>query len=235
VAAVREALALLTTLGGAAPLTSRALRWFPFVGALAGVIVGASWWGAAQWWPPAVAAALVVALDLALTGMLHVDGAADAADGLLPHLSRERRLAVMRTPDIGAFGVGAVGAALLLQFAALASSTPEPLVVVGLWCASRSLVAAVPAFVQYARADGMASPLLTDTPRWPALFVAPATVIAGFGAGRAGLAAVVGGVAAGIAVVALARRRIGGFTGDVLGAVIVVTQTIGLVVMAAKW
>jgi adenosylcobinamide-GDP ribazoletransferase len=232
---MREALALLTTLGGARPLTSRALRWFPFVGVLAGAIVGALWWGAAKWWPPAVAAAIVVGIDLALTGMLHLDGVADTADGLLPHLSRERRLAVMRTPDIGAFGVGAAGAALLLQFAALASTAPEPLVIVALWCASRALVAAVPAFTVYARDDGMASALLPDAPRWPALCVVPAAAVAAIGAGCAGVAAVAAGMVAGVAIVAFARRRIGGFTGDVLGAAIVAAQTVGLVVLAAKW
>jgi adenosylcobinamide-GDP ribazoletransferase len=232
---MREALALLTTIGRGAPLTSRALRWFPVVGLLAGAIVGGCWWGASQWWPPAVAAAIVVAVDLALTGALHVDGVADAADGLLPHLARERRLAVMRTPDVGAFGVAAVGAALLLQFASLASIHREPLLIVGLWCASRSLVASVPALVPYARHDGIASLLLDGAPRWPALCVLPAVLVAAVGAGTGGAAAVVAGVLAGVGVVALARRRIGGFTGDVLGAVIVVVQTVGLVVAAARW
>jgi adenosylcobinamide-GDP ribazoletransferase len=232
---MREAIALLTTLGGAAPLTSRALRWFPLAGLFAGLIVGTCWWGASEWWQPAVAAAIVVTVDLALTGMLHIDGVADSADGLLPHLSRDRRLAVMRTPDVGAFGVAAVGAVLLLEFAALASMRREPLVIVGLWCASRSLIASVPALVPYARADGMASGLLAGAPRWPVLCVVPAAVVAAVGAGRAGAAAVGVGVLAGTGVVALARRRIGGFTGDVLGAAIVVTQTVGLVVAAARW
>jgi adenosylcobinamide-GDP ribazoletransferase len=232
---MREALALLTTIGRGAPLTSRALRWFPLVGIVAGGVVGVTWWGAARWWPAGVAAAIVIAVDLALTGMLHVDGMADAADGLLPHLARERRLAVMRTPDVGAFGVAAVGAALLLQFASLASMHREPWLLVGLWCASRSLVASVPALVPYARAEGIASTLLPDAPRWPALAVVPAAVVAGIGTGRGGVAAVVLGTLAGVAVIALARRRVGGFTGDVLGAAIVVTQTVGLVVAAARW
>jgi adenosylcobinamide-GDP ribazoletransferase len=232
---MREALGLLTTLGGAAPLTSRALRWFPLAGLLAGAIVGAAWWGAAAWWPAAVAAAIVLAVDLALTGMLHVDGVADAADGLLPHLTRERRLAVMRAPDVGAFGIAAVGVTLLLQFAALASMHREPLLIVGLWCASRSLVASAPAFVAYARDDGIARGLLANAPRWPAVFVVPAAAIAAIGAGASGAVAVLGGAIAGVGVVAFAARRLGGFTGDVLGAAIVVTQTVGLVVAAARW
>jgi adenosylcobinamide-GDP ribazoletransferase len=202
---------------------------------LAGGLVGAVWWGAEQWWPAPVAAALVVAFDLALTGMLHVDGVADAADGLLPHLTRERRLAVMRAPDVGAFGVAALVSVLLLSFAALVTLEPEPLLVAALWCASRSLVASVPALVPYARPDGIASGLLAGAPRWPALCVVPAAALAAVGAGFGGTAAVVIGVGAGVGVVALAVNRIGGFTGDVLGAAIVLTQVVGLVVAAAHW
>ncbi|MCU1428359.1 MAG: cobS [Actinomycetia bacterium] len=232
---MREAIALLTTLGGAAPLTSRALRWFPLAGALAGALLGGCWWAAGKWWAPAVAAAIVVAADLALTGMLHVDGLADSADGLLPHLTRERRLDVMRAPDIGAFGVAVVGGALLCEFAALASIRPSVLLLVGLWCAARSLTASVPAFVPYARTDGIASTLLEHAPRWPVVGVVPAAALAALGTGRGGFAAVLAGTLAGAGVVALARRRVGGFTGDVLGAAIVVTEVVGLVVAAAKW
>jgi adenosylcobinamide-GDP ribazoletransferase len=211
------------------------LRWFPAVGALLGGALGLVWWGADHWWPPAVAAAIVVVADLAITGLLHVDGLADAADGLLPPVARERRLAIMRAPDVGAFGVGAVGAALLLSFASLASMRAEPLVIAGLWCASRSLVASVPAFVAYARPDGIASALLADAPRWPVLAVLPAVALGTVGMGVGGAVAVVAGTLAGIGVVAFAHRRVGGFTGDVLGATVVVTQTVGIVVAAARW
>ena len=74
--------------------------------------------------PPAVAGGLAVAADLALTGMLHLDGLADSADGLLPPLPRDRRLAVMRSPDVGAFGVAAVVSAIGLRWAALAALDP---------------------------------------------------------------------------------------------------------------
>jgi adenosylcobinamide-GDP ribazoletransferase len=86
-------------LGRSATPTPRALRWFPVVG-IASVRGRADRGGWAtncsrRW----CAAALAIGVDLALTGMLHFDGLVDSADGLLPHLSRERRLEVMRTPD----------------------------------------------------------------------------------------------------------------------------------------
>src|SRR5262245_12725103 len=103
-----DALGFLTVVGRSRTPTSRALAWFGPAGALIGATLGMLWWGTTNAWPAAVAAAIVVAADLGITGMLHLDGLADAADGLLPHLERDRRLAVMATPDIGAFGIATV-------------------------------------------------------------------------------------------------------------------------------
>ena len=235
---LRDAVGLLTTIGrGGSPrsLSARALGWFPLLGAALGALVGACWWGADEVWTPLPAAVLVVVVDLAVTGMLHVDGLADSADGLLPHADRDRRLAIMRAPDVGAFGVAVVGLALIALVAALASQPVSVLLVVGLWTASRSLVAAVPALVPYAREEGIATSLLDGAPRWPVLCLPVAAIAAALDTGARGAVAVVVGVAAGVGVLFVARRRLGGFTGDVLGATIVVVQTIGLLVASARW
>jgi adenosylcobinamide-GDP ribazoletransferase len=233
---MRDALSLLTTIGrrGGA-LTARALPWFPIVGAALGALVGGAWWVADQAWPPLAAAVVAVVVDLAVTGMLHVDGLADSADGLLPHATRERRLEIMRAPDVGAFGVTAVVAVLLVEVAGLASRRPSVLLVVALWCAARSLVAVVPAVVPYARPGGMATNLVEGATRWPLLALPVAVGLGAWGAGVGGAVAVVVGLLAGIGVIAVARQRLGGFTGDVLGATIVVTQAVGLLAAAARW
>ena len=149
-----EALAFLTPLGGARRPTPGALRWFPVVGAALGLALGGIWWLVGRAWPPLAAAGIVVVADLALTGLLHLDGLVDTADGLLPPLPRERRLAVMRQPDAGAFGIGAAGAVLILRWAALASIRPAPLLLGGLWCLSRTAMAACARGMPYARAEG---------------------------------------------------------------------------------
>ena len=233
---MRRALAFLTPLFGAAEPRPDTLGWFPLAGAALGLVVGAVWWGAERVWPAAVAAAIVVVLDLVLTGMLHVDGLADAADGLLPHLDRTRRLEVMAAPDVGAFGVATVTAVLLLRWTTLAVTAPSPLLLGGLWCASRTAMAVTARTVPYARPDGLASAFLGGRALTTAAVGAVVAVAFAFaGPGVAGIAAV-GGVAVGAAVVvALARRRIGGFTGDVLGAAGVVGETTGLIVAAARW
>src|SRR5215216_1234064 len=157
-----DALGFLTIFGRPRPPARDARLWFGPVGALIGALLGLLWWGCSNVWPPAVAAAIVVAADLGMTGLLHIDGLADAADGLIPHLSPSRRLAVMSAPDVGAFGVAVVVAVLLLRFAALGAADPQRwravAFVAGVWCASRTLMAVTTAVVPYARDNGLASP-----------------------------------------------------------------------------
>lgn len=237
---LRRALAFLTPVGGAAVPTPATAAWFPLAGALIGLAVGGLWWLAAKAWPPPVVAALVVAADLGLTGMLHFDGLLDSADGLLPHLTRERRLAVMASPGIGAFAVAVGGAVLLVRFAAVTAIRPRavPFLVAGLWCAARTLMAGAMAVVPYARRlDGGLATSFLGPGRGAAVVAggAAAMVLAAQWRVVAGPVAVLAGLAAGAGVILLGRRQLGGFTGDVLGAAGVVAETVGLLVAAARW
>jgi adenosylcobinamide-GDP ribazoletransferase len=215
------------------------VAWFPLVGAVLGLALGGIWWAMAQAWPAPVVAAVVVAADLGLTGMLHFDGLLDSADGLLAHLERDRRLAVMSSPEVGAFAVAVGVAVLLARFGALASLRPAPLLLAGLWCASRALMAGTMRVVPYARADdggGLATPFLHRSGT-VTLVVELAAGLALAAAWRplAGPVSVLAGVAAGTGLVLLARRQLGGFTGDVLGAAGVLAETVGLIVASARW
>lgn len=235
---MNDAVAFLTCLGRARAPRRRAAAWFPLVGALMGLALGGWWSLARREWPAGVAAALVVVADLVITGMLHFDGLADAADGLLPHLDRERRLAVIREAQAGAFAVTVVMAALLLRWAALDAMRPRPLLLAGLWCASRSLMAVTLSTAPYARAEGgLASAFLGDRVTLVAGLVglAGGGALAGAQLHVGGPGAVVGVVAGYSAVLVLGLRRLGGFTGDVLGAAAVVGETVGLLVAAGRW
>jgi adenosylcobinamide-GDP ribazoletransferase len=224
-------------LGGAVPPGPEALTWFPAVGAVLGLLLGAVWWGSSRLWPAGPAAALVVLADLVLTGMLHFDGLVDSADGLLPPVDRARRLEIMATPGVGAFGVGVGGVVLLLRWSALATLHPRPVLLIGLWCASRTAMAAVTATQPYARAEGGLAAAFRGRP--PHLALTAGAVGAGVALVAwkwpAGVVVLVVAVLAAAAVTALARRRLGGFTGDVVGAAGVLLETAGLVVAAAKW
>jgi adenosylcobinamide-GDP ribazoletransferase len=246
---MRRALAFLTPFGGAAVPTSGTLDWFPVVGAVIGLAVGGVWWLAGRAWPPAAAAGVALVAGVVLTGYLHLDGLADAADGLLPPMMRPRRLEVMTDPAVGAFGAVTLVVVLLLRFGAFASTRATPLVVGALWCASRAAMAVVARSSPYARPGGLATAMLdSDPPRGSGtrrrvvgvlvpgvVGVVLAVAMAVVGRGTHGLAAVGAEAVAMALVVVLAQRRIGGFTGDVLGAAGVVGETVGLLVLAAKW
>jgi adenosylcobinamide-GDP ribazoletransferase len=244
---MRKALAFLTPFGGAAVPSSGTLDWFPVVGAAIGLAVGAVWWLAVRAWPPVAAAGVVVLSDVVLTGYLHLDGLADAADGLLPPMPRERRLEVMADPAVGAFGAVTLLVVLVLRFGAFASTAAAPLVVGALWCGSRTTMAVVARSVHYVRPGGLATAFVDvghdrTAAHRRAGAVVPGVVggvlalgMAAAGRGVHGVAAVGAEVVGAAVVVAFARRRIGGYTGDVLGAAGVVGETIGLLVLAAKW
>ena len=229
-----SALGFLTVLGGARTPDRATLRWFPLVGGLIGALLAGTWLVAVELWSPGVAAVLVVAADLAITGLLHADGLADSADGLLPHLDRDRRLAVMSAPDVGAFALAVVPVVLLTRWAALAGDLVEPLALVGVWAASRTVLAVIPAVVPYARTGGLASAMLPGATAWTAVWLAPALGVLVIAQGLNGAAALTALVLASLAVVGFARRRIGGFTGDVLGATAMLAETAALLALAAR-
>jgi adenosylcobinamide-GDP ribazoletransferase len=233
---MRVALGFLTVVGGAAPPDRRAPAWFGAVGALVGLAVGGVWWAAGELWPPVLAAVLAVVADAALTGMLHLDGLADSADGLLPPVDRERRLAIMATPEVGAFGLVTVLLVLVARVGALAELTPDPLLTAGLWAGGRAGMALTMALVPYARGTGAATGFAGHSTVPSALTLVGALVLVAVTLGGwAGVATPVALAAGFVAVVALAVRRLGGYTGDVLGAAGVVAETVGLVVAAARW
>jgi adenosyl cobinamide kinase/adenosyl cobinamide phosphate guanylyltransferase/cobalamin synthase len=247
VGGLRQAVGFLTPLGGPAAPGPAALAWFPVVGMLLGLVLGGLWWATEDRLGPLAAAALVVVADLALTGALHFDGLLDSSDGLLPHLPVERRLAVMADPNVGAFAVAAGGSALLLRTAALAAlGAARPLLLAALWSLARTAMAVTALSGRYARSHGLASSFLPGRGGMTAHGAAPGpSVVVPAVAGAVlavGLAAadelrcLIAVLAAGLGaagVAALARRRIGGFTGDTLGAAGVVPETAGLLVAAA--
>ncbi len=177
--------------------------------------------------------------DLALTGALHLDGLADSADGLLAHVPARGRLEIMGEPQIGTFGAVAIGAALLGRQAALAELEPSPALLAALYGSSRAVMALAVQMLPYAREEGLVSGFRHAGPPDRRLLAA---TVSGLGAclvaarlleGRRGALATAGGAAAGTAVLAVAQRRLGGVTGDVLGAAGEVCEIAGLLLACA--
>lgn len=178
--------------------------------------------------PPVVAAVLAFATAIAAAGGLHEDGLADVADGFGGGASREKKLAIMRDSRIGSFGATALALALIIRVGALAAALGHgagwaagALVLTS--AAARAGALAPLALLGPARADGVGASAGRLEPQAFAASCAAALAIAVVvGLAATGLlhalAGVIGaGVGAG-AMTALAKRQIGGQTGDVAGA-----------------
>ncbi|AFV77299.1 adenosylcobinamide-GDP ribazoletransferase [Thermus oshimai] len=217
--ALLAAFALLTVLPLGRAFAPEDLKgasaFFPLVGyALGGLLALASLLPL----PPGLLGALLLALWLALTGFLHLDGLLDTADALLGAKPREKRLAILKDPHLGAFAFGVGGLYLLLKGQALAL-LPEPLFLLLLPGFAR--FAFLPFLQRYPLAhQGMAAlvrggpllpPFLLALP-FPILYPGPALLafLAAYGVAR------------------LALARIGGLTGDVLGAMVALSELAGL-------
>jgi adenosylcobinamide-GDP ribazoletransferase len=206
---------------------------FPLVGAGIGLVVGLVAAGSDSRLGPLLAAALAVAFEALLTGAIHLDGLADTADGLGAG-TRERALAVMREGAIGAFGATALGVDLLVKTAALAAilSGPAPmLALVAAFAVGRAAPLALAAAFPYAREEDGIGRALAGRP-WPAVGVALGIVVAVGALGMRGLW-IAGAAAVAVAALALVARRLGGVTGDVLGAAAELGTTFALV--GAAW
>jgi len=93
--------------------------FFPLVGLAIGLSLAGIDLGLIQVLPGGISAAIVVAAMIAVTGALHLDGLADATDGLFGGKTAERRREIMKDPAIGVFGASAVGAVLLIKWTAI--------------------------------------------------------------------------------------------------------------------
>jgi adenosylcobinamide-GDP ribazoletransferase len=171
-------------------------------------------------------------LETLLTGAIHLDGLADTADGL--GAPRERALDVMREPAVGAFGVCAIGLALLAKTAALAAVVAGPdafLAVTVAYAVGRGAPCALALALPYARREGPGGVLSARAARpWLLVGLALAALLA-LVLGLRGVALLAGG-AAGAALAVFPAIRLRGVTGDVLGAAAELA-TIGALVAAA--
>ena len=185
--------------------------------------------------PPAVAAGLALTAQVLATGALHEDGLADLADGLGGGRTIERRLEILRDSRIGAFGAVALVLALGLRWsltAALLAAAPAALVAAG--ALSRAAMALVMAALSHARPDGLAAATGRPGAITATLGGVLALGVAGVSAGPGpAFVAALGAAAAAAGIGALARARLGGQTGDVLGAVQQVAEVAALVGLVA--
>jgi adenosylcobinamide-GDP ribazoletransferase len=212
----------------------RAGVFFPLVGLVLGMLLVAAHAAASALVGPALAAVLVVALWAALTGGLHLDGLADCCDGLLVSAPRERRLEILRDPRVGSFAVTGVVLALLLKTAAVYSqpSALPGLLLAPVWARWWILLAARrPAARPGGLGSSFAETLTTRTLALASLLPLVLLGLAMWWNVRSLIGVALGGVTC-LGVLRLAQVRIGGVTGDVLGAVVELSEIALLVGLA---
>jgi len=219
-------------------ITAAAAWAFPLAGAVLILPPAAVGWLLLTLGIPAPLTALVVlAAAAVVTGALHEDGLADVADGFWGGRDRARRLEIMRDSRIGSYGVLALILVTALRWQALAlilgaGTLWAPLIATA--ALSRAAMVPVMAALPHARPDGLASSVGRPAPAHAAIAVAiAALLVLVLLPWRYALAALVLAALALLALAALARAKVGGQTGDVLGATQQVAEAAILVSLAA--
>jgi len=224
-------------------------RYFPLVGLVVGGFAALVLY-AAQWiWPSSVAVGLSMAASIWLTGGFHEDGWADSCDGLGGAVSRERALQIMKDSRIGSYG--ALGLILMLGLKAacliaLADASPDGVLIVLVWAhiASRAAPVWLMHALPYAgdAEHAKAKPLATQI-TGPGLATCLAWVLLA-SLGAVWLSPELVPVLAGVCLAAVAaclwmqswlERRLGGYTGDNLGATQQLVELVSLLAFLALW
>jgi adenosylcobinamide-GDP ribazoletransferase len=229
--AALQFLTIIPLPGGANPgerILGGSLPFFPLVGLMVGAAVCLADWGLGRIFPLGVTSVFTVILLIAASGGLHIDGLADTADGFFSTRPRERILAIMKDSRTGPMGVAAIVCIVALKIALISS-------VAGPWrwwvllmtpLAGRCALLVHIALLPYVRPEGgLAGIFHRNRSRGHALWALAVLLAAGYLAG--GLPGLIaGGVAflAALLFTAYSFRRIGGLTGDTLGAACELTE-----------
>jgi adenosylcobinamide-GDP ribazoletransferase len=215
---------------------ARSLAWLPLVGTALGGVLALAARGLEGRLDDGPAAVLLVAGWALATGAIHLDGLADSADALGAG-DRDRRLAIMRDSQIGSFGALALVLVLALKIALVAAvlARGHHLWLIAIPATGRMAASALSAALPYARSEGTGAALVSGGRRFERLSVALATalVVALACARLRGLLAVAAAALVALAVGRLAVRRLGGVTGDVLGAAIELAECAALLALVA--
>ncbi|CAN5190784.1 adenosylcobinamide-GDP ribazoletransferase [soil metagenome] len=215
--------------------TARSVGWFAVAGAMVGGVAAFTWWISALALPRFSAAVLTIGVLVLLTGGLHEDGAADTADGFFGGDTPTRRLEIMRDSRVGTYGVLALVMSLLLRVSLLASLPPigGAAALVAVIAVSRGVLGTAMLGAAPAAGDGQGLTLLDDLRPGPAIgSLLVGALAAGLAVGWMAVAVVVLSLAAAVGVRHLGTRRIGGLTGDVMGAMILTAEVVGLLTVA---
>ncbi len=217
---------------------ARSARYFPLVGLVIGAIGALVWLIFSPVLPAAPAAGLALAVIILSTGALHEDGFADCCDGLGGGANRDKALEIMRDSRIGAYGAIGLIMVIGIRWTGLASFdvTEGALALVLAPVLARAAMVVLLTFGVYARAEGAASDVKDGVTK-PEFFIALAisAVVAVTVAGLTGLLALAVVLIVALLWLVWLTHRLGGYTGDGLGAIEQIAQIVTILCLAATW
>lgn len=220
-----------------APDMAAMVVWFPLAGAAIGALAGGIGALAFQWTAPLVAGALAVTVGLLVTGAFHEDGLGDIADAFGGGYTVERRLEIMKDSRHGTYGVAAMSASIVVRVVALGSMPSGAALfasAVAAHAIARGAAVALMATVPLARHSGLGADYGQATTRTRGVItVAMAAALGSVAVGWWAAPAIGVALVAVLAVGALARHKIGGISGDVLGAAEQVSECAVVVLLGA--
>lgn len=213
----------------------RSTRFFPLVGLVLGICYALAAWLLVYFiGMRTLTAVLLLILPLLLTGGLHADGFMDTADGVFSGRERERKLEIMKDSRVGSFGVVSFVLLMFLQFALLLDIHPFLLVpalfimpIIG----RMAMVLAIACF-PYARADGMGKTFADMADRKTIVTASVMTVVFVLPCGLLASVALMLGILFALLFCRAMTTTLGGVTGDVYGAVTVLTETLVLAIFS---
>lgn len=208
----------------------RSVKFFPLYGAVIGVILAAGYYICSLFLPPLVTAVCLLALEVYITGGIHLDGFMDTMDGMFSGRTPERMLEIMKDSRVGAHSVIALGLLQLLKFSMYYEFPAEMLLpalivtpVMGRWAMAMGITQ-----FPYARPAGMGKSFHQHAGRstlpWASLFAAASAAVLGW----MGAAVVVVSAAWAFLFCHRVSKQLGGLTGDVYGAAAELTQVVTL-------
>ena len=215
---------------------ARMTPYFPVVGLVLGALVAVFDWAASHLWAHSLVSLLDVVLLAVLTGAFHIDGLGDTADGIFSHRSRERMLEIMKDSRVGVMGLVAIGATLTIKWGALTELD-----------AHRSwLIFLIPGYARagilfaiwrlpYGRPEGGTGRAFFEQDlKWTGFWSLPLLVILSLFLGARAAMLIIGWTGCVAATIWFYRKRLGCVTGDLLGAMVEITEAALFLVMASR-
>ncbi len=217
---------------------AKSTAYFPVVGLLVGTIAAVAWWLGSNGWSATIGAVFAVCAAVIATGAFHEDGLADSADGIGGAFEIEKKLTIMRDSRIGTYGSVALLLSILAKVGAIAllDANTAMWTIAGAHMISRWTSAPLIKNNTYVREQGTGKPfaaMVTTTEVIGSSCFALFCSLLCFGYKAVVVVPVV--------LVGLwcaqwyVRRKLGGITGDVLGAINSLIELLVYLVMASQW